>query len=73
MGHPIVGDGKYGGQAAFLTGAISRKLHLHSRFITFPHPDGGILTVTAPLPEHMSASFDFLGFTVGDYEDPDFE
>ena len=73
MGHPIVGDGKYGGQAAFLTGAISRKLHLHSRFITFPHPDGGMLTVTAPLPDHMSASFDFLGFTVGDYEDPDFE
>ncbi len=73
MGHPIVGDGKYGGQAAFLTGAISRKLHLHSRFITFPHPDGGLLTITAPLPEHMIASFDFLGFTVGDYEDPDFE
>lgn len=73
MGHPIVGDGKYGGQAAFLTGAISRKLHLHSRFISFPHPDGGRVTVTAPLPEHMMASFDFLGFTVGDYEDPDFE
>ncbi|MBO6503178.1 MAG: RluA family pseudouridine synthase [Kordiimonadaceae bacterium] len=73
MGHPIVGDGKYGGQAAFLTGAISRKLHLHSRFITFPHPDGGMLTVTAPMPDHMTASFDFLGFTVGDYDDPDFE
>ncbi len=73
MGHPIVGDGKYGGQAAFLTGAISRKLHLHSRFITFPHPDGGTVTVTAPLPEHMQASFDFLGLSVGDYEDPDFE
>lgn len=73
MGHPIVGDGKYGGQAAFLTGAVSRKLHLHSRFISFPHPDGGHVTVTAPLPEHIKASFDFLGFTVGDYEDPDFE
>lgn len=73
MGHPIVGDGKYGGQAAFLTGAISRKLHLHSRFIAFPHPDGGMLTVTAPLPDHMQTSFDFLGFSVSDYEDPDFE
>ena len=73
MGHPIIGDGKYGGPAAFLTGAISRKLHLHSRFITFPHPDGGNITVTAPLPEHMVASFDFLGFNVKDYEDPDFE
>jgi len=73
MGHPIIGDGKYGGQEAYLTGSISRKLHLHSRFINFPHPDGGQLTVTAPLSEHMAASFDFLGFTVGDYEDPDFE
>lgn len=73
MGHPIVGDGKYGGASAFLTGAISRKLHLHSRFITFPHPGGGKMTVTAPLPEHMKASFDFLGLTVADYEDPDFE
>ncbi len=73
MGHPIIGDGKYGGQAAFLTGAISRKLHLHSRFISFPHPDGGQVTVTAPLSDHMAASFDFLGFTVADYEDPDFE
>ncbi|WP_262695608.1 RluA family pseudouridine synthase [Kordiimonas aquimaris] len=73
MGHPIVGDGKYGGPASFLTGAISRKLHLHSRFITFPHPDGGELTVTSPLSEHMAASFDFLGFDVKSYEDPDFE
>jgi 23S rRNA pseudouridine955/2504/2580 synthase len=31
IGHPIVGDGKYGGADAFLTGAISRKLHLHAR------------------------------------------
>ena len=31
IGHPILGDGKYGGQDAFLTGAISRKLHLHAR------------------------------------------
>lgn len=73
MGHPIVGDGKYGGPAAFLTGSISRKLHLHSRFITFPHPDGGELTVSSPLSAHMQASFDFLGFDVKEYEDPDFE
>ena len=31
IGHPILGDGKYGGPDAFLTGAISRKLHLHAR------------------------------------------
>ena len=33
IGHPIVGDGKYGGPAAFLTGGISRKMHLHARRI----------------------------------------
>ena len=35
IGHPIVGDAKYGGPEAFLTGGISRKLHLHAR----RHPD----------------------------------
>lgn len=69
MGHPIVGDGKYGGAEAFLTGSISRKMHLHSRFITFPHPDGGRMTVTAPLSPHMQASFDMLGFDLDLYED----
>ncbi len=69
MGHPIIGDGKYGGAESFLTGSISRKMHLHSRFITFPHPDGGQLTVTAPLSEHMQASFDMLGFELNEYED----
>ncbi|MCJ9429266.1 RluA family pseudouridine synthase [Kordiimonas marina] len=70
MGHPIVGDGKYGGADAFLTGAISRKLHLHSQSVTFPHPKGGMMTVTAPLPPHMKESFAMLGFEVGEYEDP---
>ena len=70
MEHPIVGDGKYGGADAFLSGAISRKLHLHSRTVGFPHPTGGYVTVTAPLPDHMAASFDMLGFEISEYEDP---
>lgn len=69
LGHPIIGDGKYGGPEAFLSGSISRKMHLHSRFITFPHPDGGQVTITAPLPDHMQASFDMLGFDIDDYDD----
>ncbi|HEX6957669.1 MAG TPA: RluA family pseudouridine synthase [Ferrovibrio sp.] len=64
MGTPIVGDGKYGGQEAFLTGGISRKLHLHARAIRLPHPDGGVLEVRAPLPAHMAASWDFLGLSI---------
>lgn len=70
MGHPIVGDGKYGGAEAFLSGSISKKLHLHSHTVRFPHPDGGRASVTAPLPPHMAASFEMLGFDTGEYEDP---
>jgi 23S rRNA pseudouridine955/2504/2580 synthase len=62
IGHPIVGDGKYGGQAAFLTGGISRKMHLHSRRIRVDHPDGGRLDVEAALPTHFAESMASLGF-----------
>ena len=62
IGHPIVGDGKYGGQDAFLTGAISRKMHLHARRLRIDHPDGGQIDVTAELPEHFAESLAALGF-----------
>jgi 23S rRNA pseudouridine955/2504/2580 synthase len=62
IGHPIVGDGKYGGQDAFLTGTISRKLHLHARRLRIDHPDSGQLDVQAELPEHFAASLATLGF-----------
>jgi 23S rRNA pseudouridine955/2504/2580 synthase len=62
IGHPIVGDGKYGGPAAFLTGGISRKMHLHARRIRVDHPDGGAIDVTAELPTHFAESLAGLGF-----------
>ena len=70
IGHPIVGDGKYGGQEAFLTGSISRKMHLHARRLVIDHPDGDRIDVTAPLPEHFAASMEQLGFdeALGDVE-----
>ncbi|GGC35297.1 pseudouridine synthase [Novosphingobium marinum] len=66
IGHPIVGDGKYGGQDAFLTGSISRKMHLHARHLVIDHPDGAPLDVTAPLPAHFAASMEQLGFDEAD-------
>ena len=69
IGHPIVGDGKYGGQDAFLTGSISRKMHLHARRLIIDHPDGAPLDVTAPLPQHFAASMAQLGFEEGDGAD----
>jgi 23S rRNA pseudouridine955/2504/2580 synthase len=70
IGHPIVGDGKYGGQEAFLTGSISRKMHLHARRLIIDAPKdkdggGGTLDMTAELPEHFAASMEQLGFDPG--------
>ena len=62
IGHPIVGDAKYGGAEAFLTGGISRKLHLHARRIRIDAPDGGKIDVGADLPTHFSESLAMLGF-----------
>jgi len=62
IGHPIVGDGKYGGKEAFLTGGVSRKMHLHARRLRIDHPDGGQVDVKAELPEHFSDSLAMMGF-----------
>lgn len=62
IGHPIVGDAKYGGAEAFLTGGISRKLHLHARRLRIDAPDGGKIDVTAELPTHIAESLATLGF-----------
>ncbi len=62
IGHPIVGDGKYGGKDAFLTGTISRKMHLHARRLRIDHPKGHQIDISADLPPHMRDSFADLGF-----------
>jgi 23S rRNA pseudouridine955/2504/2580 synthase len=61
LGCPILGDGKYGGQAAHLEG-LDGALHLHARALSLPHPDGGTLEVAAAAPPHMAATMRFLGF-----------
>ena len=66
IGAPIVGDFKYGGTDAKGKGAIPDKLHLHARVIDIAHPDGGRLRVVAPLPEHMRATWELLGFDPDD-------
>ncbi|MEL7687679.1 RluA family pseudouridine synthase [Citromicrobium bathyomarinum] len=62
IGHPILGDGKYGGQDAFLTGSVSRKMHLHARRLIISQPGGGQLDVTADLPEHFASTMEHMGF-----------
>ncbi|WP_135506592.1 RluA family pseudouridine synthase [Roseovarius aestuariivivens] len=70
LGHPIVGDGKYGGSGqenlgdgwgAQLGGEVSRKLHLHARSLTLTHPvTRAKLHLTAPLPDHMARTWDLF-------------
>ncbi len=62
IGHPVVGDAKYGGAEAFLTGGISRKLHLHARRLKIEGLDGKPIDQTAELPSHFAESLATLGF-----------
>jgi 23S rRNA pseudouridine955/2504/2580 synthase len=62
IGHPIVGDAKYGGADAFLTGGVSRKMHLHARRLRVDGLDGKPIDVTAELPAHFAESLGMLGF-----------
>ncbi|RIX29121.1 RluA family pseudouridine synthase [Sphingomonas edaphi] len=62
IGHPIVGDAKYGGADAFLTGGISRKMHLHARRLKVDGLDGKPIDYTAELPGHFAETLATLGF-----------
>lgn len=70
IGHPIVGDGKYGGKEAFLSGSISRKMHLHARRIRIDHPDGSPLDVKADPPSHFAETLASLGFEISEGDLP---
>ncbi|UUP19415.1 RluA family pseudouridine synthase [Nitratireductor thuwali] len=61
---PIIGDPKYfeADQNWELPGGMQNRLHLHARRIIIPHPDGGKVDVTAPMPPHMQQSWNLLGF-----------
>ena len=62
IGHPIVGDAKYGGPDSFLTGGISRKLHLHARRLKLDDTGGKTIDETAELPDHFRETLATLGF-----------
>ena len=65
MGTPILGDRKYGGEAAEPPiDGVADRLHLHARRIVLPLPAGRVLDVIAPLPPHMAATWDYIGFSV---------
>ncbi len=60
--HAIVGDPKYFTKENWqLPGGLQNRLHLLARRIVIPHPRGGVIDVTAPLPPHMLQSWNLLG------------
>jgi 23S rRNA pseudouridine955/2504/2580 synthase len=83
LGHPILGDGKYGGSnaenmgdgwGAGIGGELSRKLHLHARRLMVEHPiTKEMMTFTAPLPEHMQRTWKLLDWKEGDVPEDPFE
>ncbi len=83
IGHPIVGDGKYGGSGqdnlgdgwgAQLGGDISKKLHLHARSLTLEHPvTKARLNLVAPLPEHMARTWETFQWSPSDVPADPFE
>jgi len=69
IGHAIVGDNKYGGDKTMPAEQIEAKLHLHARRLVLAHPyTGGKIDVTAPLPDHMRATWELLGLDAERYE-----
>ncbi len=78
IGHPIFGDPKYGRRPEdevrrrdplrALPDSLERKLHLLARRLVLPHPKGGVIDVTAPLPEHMRKTWDMFGFDDRQYD-----
>ncbi len=83
LGHPVIGDGKYGGSGqenlghgwgAMLGGDISRKLHLHARFLRIEHPvSKALMTFVAPMPAHMQRTWQVFDWRASDVADDPFE
>ncbi|HEY4204175.1 MAG TPA: RluA family pseudouridine synthase [Xanthobacteraceae bacterium] len=60
--HAIIGDPKYFNKENWqLPGGLQNRLHLLARRIVIPHPRGGFIDATAPLPPHMLQSWNLLG------------
>jgi 23S rRNA pseudouridine955/2504/2580 synthase len=69
IGHPIVGDPKYFVTENWqLPGGLQNRLHLLARRIVVPHPRGGLIDASAPLPPHMAQTWNLVGFDVSRYD-----
>jgi 23S rRNA pseudouridine955/2504/2580 synthase len=69
LGHAIAGDPKYRCDRDTPNG-LDEMLLLHARALRLPHPSGGKLEIVAPMPAHMQAAFEMLGFEEREARDP---
>lgn len=60
LGCPIIGDALYGEGAA-----TAARVMLHASGLDIPHPQGGRLTLTAPVPEEFRAAATAAGVQSG--------
>ena len=61
IGHPILGDPKYG-DAASAELSSGLKLQLHARRLEIPHPGRGTLILEAPISPELREGFERFGF-----------
>jgi 23S rRNA pseudouridine955/2504/2580 synthase len=61
IGHPIAGDGKYGGLMS--VGAVEiPTMMLHAYMLVMPHPREGLLRLSAPVASEFTKTCKALGF-----------
>jgi 23S rRNA pseudouridine955/2504/2580 synthase len=69
IGTPIVGDQKYEGDRDLPIEGLEPKLHLHARRLIVPRANGQTLDVSAPLADHMAATWRMLGLDPERYDE----
>lgn len=64
LGHPIIGESKYASKCGEKScpAGLQNRLHLLAKRLIIPHPSGGTLDISAPLPPHMQQSWNHLDF-----------
>ena len=67
IGRPIAGDARYGG-ALIVGGWPAPRLMLHAAALAFPHPAGGRMRLTAPVPADFAGLCQDLGLDFAAFE-----
>jgi 23S rRNA pseudouridine1911/1915/1917 synthase len=61
LGNPVLGDRTYGGANELAKRLGLERPFLHAYRLSFPHPDGGTVDLTDPLPDDLTAALTQAG------------